>query len=345
MFFFFDLTNPNIYGITSIQYNPELPIRTQHEIGVANFIKLIKEKAHPQIPVENVLVLWYGLPEDMQLKKALGHSNEWLLYMFSKRISSNEEAEALYIDSPNTLADHDGNDLGILLKHMIILYKSCKLFPTYLQNDFWEKLKFNELPAGVQNTFHNIHPDEEIQNRIEKLAETDFSDLIFDKIFLSLENLLSIQGYKFIEDGTNLFIHQYFMYQSGTAKVKECADMLDGVSVPSFYRYITEFENNPLYIEYLVAYQHILKDTPRIGSMPDPLFFMRDYQELFRWDTPDVRNLTSFVSVYDKYNEIPHILEIPRIKLACDKKINLMKRKSLYKHELAIRGLDEMDLK
>lgn len=344
--------DPYIYGIISLTYNPEKSIRQQRQEAITKFTKNICDFLGLNwfIPEENVLVLWNGLPEDMQYRKTFGHSTEWLLYMFCQRILADKNAHGIFIDSPTTLADGNNSDLATLLKHMVIIYNTTNIIPTYLHDNFLENIVYKELPSEVQEIYNSLVPKDSPLKEIKQLSmemevTNQFTQLLYEKIFLSLKNLLSIQGYTFAKDGTKIFIHQYFMYQSGISKIKECAKALELVSVPSFYRYNTEFENSPLYIEYLVAYDHIIKGTAKLGTVPDPILFIYEYNKISKFLTSEENPLSVFAPLLNEFKEIAHILEIPRIKLACDKKIQVMKRKGLYKQALAERGLNEMDLK
>lgn len=344
MFFFF----PGLYmfAITKAEYEEGVPLREQQEKAYRKVSEELKKgvSEEAEVPWERVLVLWENLPNEKNEKQYLGHSEEWLLYMFGQAAASLTQAPLLYMNSLHTLYGAKTDDpAATVLRRVNILREAAGTLPQFLEDSFLDQIR----PAEV------MAPFTEAVAQAADLSEKDVTEAfpflelaaynhagrlnrIFQKTFFSsLNAMLEQLEPPFHKDGTGRFVHQYFNWQSGKDNVKTCAARLDGVSAPSFYRYIADFEKSPLYPEYLKAYQHVLKDTPKQGGMPDCIEFMSEYNQL-----EGDENRTE--KILEKFPEIVSVIDVPRVKAACDKKIALLKRKGLYRKTLREHGLESL---
>lgn len=354
-------SDPNKYVIIHAEYTGETPLKQHREKVISDFLQQYNEDLFSQgigkvlIPSENFLIIWNdhaGKP----LKAYTGHSIEWLLHVFSLKIKASQSAlpVSVIIQSPDTLCDEENIDLSTLLQRLIILFDGCGIIPTFLENDFFEKLKISDLPAPLQNYIDDYKDvDEEdglrhaVYDSVHELSKEKFeqniNNRIFHTMFLSLKNLMSFMGCTFPEDGSSLFIHQYFLWQRGDSKVKECANALNDVSTPSFYRYIAEFESSVFYPEYLCAYENFLKGSMRHGNTPDPIDFLLVYHRFEETAHKENKEI-NYLSIANKYDELFIPSEVPRVKLACEQKIKVLKKKGLYKPLLEERGISDNEL-
>lgn len=344
MFFFFP--GLSMFAITKAEYKEGVPLREQQEKAYRKVSEELKKGICEDtvVPRERVLVLWENLPNEKNEKQYLGHSEEWLLYMFGCAAASLTESPLIYMESLHTLYGGKTDDpAATVLRRINILREAAGTLPKFLTDDFLNRMEPAEIMApfteAVAEATELSEKDVKTAFPFMEMAAYNYTGrlnrIYYEKFFSSLNAMLAQLEPPFHKDGTGKFIHQYFNWQSGKDSVKACAARLDGVSAPSFYRYISDFEKSPLYPEYLKAYQHVLKDTPKQGNMPDCITFMAAYNQLEGEQARDENLLKTFP-------EIAGGVDIPRIKAACDKKIALLKRKGLYKKTLKEHGLTSL---
>lgn len=150
-------------------------------------------------------------------------------------------------------------------------------------------------------------------------------------------NLLDMLGGK-RKVSSSGFLDEYFLYQRGKTSIAESAERLkdvDGLSGPSMYRHISNFENSPVYAEYRKIWQDAMGLLPRRGKAPDCIEFVHAWNEL---EGRADRDLVLF----KRFEEIPDIADVERVKLASDKRIALLKRKGHFKKALKEHGLEKL---
>lgn len=342
-FFFFGL---NSFAVTSAVYEEDVPLREQQEKAYKKFLENLKKKIPEgrDIPEEQVLILWKNLPHEKYEKQYLGHSDDWLLYMFGTAAASLMKKPEIYIDSVDTLYDEKTDDpVAAVLRRIDILREAAGTLPFFIENDFLYRLGPEEIPAPLLQVMRQAGAEEE--REIEGIPSShglaaqelawEMNRLFYQKFFDSLNGLLTQFIPPFDKDDTDKLVHQYFNWQSGKDSVKTCAARLNGISPPSFYRYISEFESSPLYAEYLKAYQHVLNGTKKQGTIPDCITFMSAYNKL-EGDADRNKKLL------EMFPQIAGTVDIPRIKLTSEKRIALLKRKGLYKKTLREHGLTSL---
>lgn len=362
---------PDIYTFVIIEgtYHKELTLKENRSRCIQDFIPL-----HPEIrtdnyyiPEENFLIIWKE--DEPSLKPYTGHSLDLLLHSFSQYIKKSMKDEdeetspnpCVYIESPEILCIDSEYNFENVMKRLIILFEGCNQVPAFLNNNFFEAINLDEFPPAIEDAVESQLKElglakengDAIDNTVKvafhdvtkNILEVNITNSMYKTMFHSLKNLMLLFHYEFPNESNSTFIEQYFRYQKGEAKVKDCVASLDGISAPSFYRYIQEFESSPYYIEYLNCYKYYLDGSMRHGTMPDAIDFLLCFHK-YELETEKLGKTISayYENIMSQFSDIYFESEVMRFKTAADNKIKTLKKKGLYKEALEERGISESDL-
>lgn len=91
---------------------------------------------------ENILILWKNNPGKKQME-TLGHSNDYLLSLFCKRISWEKEKDTrIYIDDSKGLQEEGETSFGHMLERINYIWKTTGIIPEFLDNVFLKNLNW-----------------------------------------------------------------------------------------------------------------------------------------------------------------------------------------------------------
>lgn len=128
------------------------------------------------------------------------------------------------------------------------------------------------------------------------------------------------------------FIHYYYQWQMGNISVESACQELGNMSKRTFYKYVTEFEAHPYFVEYEKIYWNALWELPKKGPLsvdleqfhsdiiqiyPDGEFKLDGRKMSYGGTLPDY---TREYKLCEKYS-IPTIFELQRTFLAVKKKL------------------------
>lgn len=367
---FVTLSGTHIFAVIEGTYHKKLSIKENRKQAItdANLRHPdMNGNGHYIIPDENFLIIWKE--KEPSLKPYTGHSLDLLLHSFSHYIKSSMEDEAhqpslnpcVYIESPKILCIDGAYNFETVMKRIIILFEGCSHVPFFLEDNFFETMTLDEFPPAIKMAVNGQLNEigfvkesddsmtttikEGFRNYVTDTLEIDTINAMYKTMFHSLKNLMLLFHYEFPDESDSTFIEQYFRYQKGEAKVKDCVASLDGISAPSFYRYIQEFESSPYYMEYLNCYKYYLDGSMRHGTMPDAIDFLLCFHECELLAEKEGKDISSYYAyITNRFSDIYFESEVMRFKAASDNKIKTLKKKGLYKEALEERGISESDL-
>lgn len=356
MFFFFMKES---FGLIRAKYNPDIPLLQQKRDLAQQFNQKLfetiqtEDMIHPIIEEQRLLILW----EDADDINDLGHSVDALLAHFAREIAeymSNAADDTpqfqLYIDSPQTLKSNDSDPLAII-RRLAIIYNQTGIFPIFLENSPWKNIDSWSLWDEINNMMKDVQPEAANEKWLQYRNETQVamkSGMLRkkDADYLkrqckTVNKIYALCGQEFeLSVREDSFINQYFEWQAAEKpNVNDCIERTSNIGKTTFYRYASTFEQNPFYAEYCKIYQFRLKGSYKKGVSIDAIAFLNDYKQI-EASAKDDKELHELILA--KYTDILSEFDIPRIKLSCEKKVAVMKKKGLYKEALKEHGLKSL---
>lgn len=254
---------------------------------------------------DNILILWKNNPGKKQME-TLGHSNDYLLSLFCKRISWEKEKDTrIYIDDSKGLQEEGETSFGHMLERINYIWKTTGIIPELLDNVFFEKSELADLNQDEYRKYKKAEKDfedtslfyksmsesEDIKIRsmynetLAKTAEDMFTNEVIKPIMKSADDRFAIRFFKCIQklsdvlDGENkfdtliedmedvYFIPAYFKMQAGDLKYKNVAGTLSqDTSSPSIYKWSNAFQSNPIYADYMNCWITDIGDVERTAG-------------------------------------------------------------------------------
>lgn len=251
---------------------------------------------------ENILILWKNNPGKKQME-TLGHSNDYLMSLFCKRISWEKEKDTrIYIDNSKGLQEEGETSFGHMLERINYIWKTTGIIPEFLDNVFFEKSeladlnqdeyrKYKKAEKDLEDTslfYKSMSESEDTKIRsmynetLAKTAEDMFTNEVINPIMKSADDRFAIRFFKSIQklsdvlDGENkfdtliedredaFFIPSYYKMQVGDSKYMDAAELLSSnPSAPSIYKWSNAFQSNPIYADYMNCWIIDLADVER----------------------------------------------------------------------------------
>lgn len=356
MFLFF---MKECFGLIRATYDPAVPLLQQKKDLAQQFNQKIeemnptKDMVHSVVNESHLLILW----ENADNISELGHSVDALLAHFAREISeymSNASDGApqlqLYIDSPQTLMGNDSEPLTII-RRLAIIYNKTKIVPIFLDNSLWKHIDSWRLYSEEGKIMESLKENASEEKQLKFFNETRVTmrsgmlrkkDADYTKRLCNMVNSLYILCGREFEFSVqeDSFIYQYFEWQAAEKPdINSCVEKTANIKKSTFYKYATIFEQNPFYAEYCKIYQFKLKGSFKKGASVDAVAFLNDYKvmEASAKDESELYDL-----LLTKYPDILSDIDIPRIKLSCEKKIAVMKKKKTYQKALEEHGLKSL---
>lgn len=312
---FFVNTIPEYYLISAdFEEYPELTLYEKEKLVIENFKKEIldynqKEGTNPSLTCSNsnyYFVLWRNLPKT----NISDNTEDYLFQEICRNILKYDNPVfTVNIKDINALAD---GSVEKFIKRLCLLKKYTQKKPVFLDGTD---------EALIAPSFESILPDE-LQKYMVQIAA---SNTEYDRIIEFLEKIYTSVTKESVDSEENGFIHYYFEWQKGNLSVEAACKELDGMSKRTFYKYVAEFEQYPLYSQFCKLHiDDLIKKEKKGPLIVDPEEFYKDAAPLFQgkeFDTIslDLLDTTSICTTYS----LPSSLDTYRMFLAVKKKLKI----------------------
>lgn len=269
---------------------------------VAKHLKLTNNS---YIRDENILILWKNLPSKTKME-TLGHSNDYLLSLFCKKISWEKDKDTrIYIDNSKGLKEEGETSFGHMLERINYIWKTTGIIPEFLDNVFFEESELADLNPDEYRKYKKAEKDfedtttfyksmsesEDIKIRsmynetLAKTAEDMFTNEVLKPIMKSADDRFAIRFFKSIQklsdviDGKNkfdtliegkeevFFIPTYYKMQAGDLRYTDAAETFSrDISSPSIYKKSQDFQSSPIYADYMNCWIVDIGDVERTAG-------------------------------------------------------------------------------
>jgi len=329
---FFFAFRENMFVITSGDY-----LEFPDDMAYIERQKIVKDRARKQIQEfrkkqdhecvvydSQIIILWKNTPKTF----IDTNNNEYLFYCMCqkiKEVTAQGSPFKVYIDNMNTFAD---GSVETFIRRLCLLYKVTPNRPIFLDREVAEKNLEKEYAEASKYTEHDFIAKAMAELFSENESDTQYANMIN---FLNAVLIAVCGGTAF--DTTayekETFITQYLQWQLGTVTVEMACDTLGHMSRRTFYKYVAEFEESPLYAQFMYLNESELRSRGRKGYLPE------DWDDYLDKTKPRVKEISPgvFESItmdeieickqYNLYCE----MDIERVRLAVEKKAKAKKKR------------------
>lgn len=329
---FFFAFRENMYLITSGDY-----LQFPDDMSYIERQKILKDKARKQleehyrkqnkeylISDSQILIFWRNTPKTF----IDTNNNEYLFYTMCQKIKEvTEQGEPfrVYIDNMNTFAE---GSIEIFIRRLCMLYAVTKNRPIFLDNEKIEKNIEKEYAEASKYTDCKL-----VATAIAELFADEESDKQYANTISFLNAVLvAVCGGTAFDTSAyekENFITQYLLWQFGEITVETACITLGNMSRRTFYKYVAEFEESPLYAQFMYLFEKELRGKGRKGYLPE------DWDDYLEKTLPRVKEVSEGVfesipideiAICKEYNLYCE-MDVERVRLAVEKKVKAKKKR------------------
>lgn len=362
------------YIITREKFDNERDVKEQRREVIDRLNKIAREKidnnSYCYFNDTHVIIIWEGFEKERYLTDCIGYSEEHLLRTISHYLRRHWVAGRIFITSPLALTKLSNPSYMEVLRNLHIIWKESTIVPEFLKDNFLTALQYEgefdeELEKYIERTKNNVKVinlmgQKELPERSKRHVERSKEELKqineiaflrhkykehYERFFRTIDALIEMVSEKIkVKEETN-FIDLYFLWQHHEISVEEAIDKLPGCSRANWYRYVTAFENSPIYENYTIMYFSGRYIEPKRGHTPNPfklISYYKTIKDLEHLQTIPLHPIERLL--YDNFQEIHAINDSYKCVQAAMKTISIYKHKGILREKAAEYGLTEEDL-
>lgn len=329
---FFFAFRENMFIITSGDY-----LEFPDDMAYIEKQKIVKDRVKKQLKEYNekqgkeclvydsqIIIFWRNTPKTF----IDTNNNEYLFYYMCQKIqevTARGDSFKLYVDSMKTFAE---GSIETFIRRLCMLYKVTQNRPIFLDSEATERNLQKEYAEAAKYT-----DCEYITTAIAELFSENEQDKQYANIisFLNAVLIAVCGGTAFDTTAyeTENFITQYLQWQLGTVTVEMACVTLGNMSRRTFYKYVAEFEESPLYAQFMYLNENELKSRGRKGYLPE------DWDDYLEKTLPRVKEISPGVfepipvdeiEICKNYNLYCE-MDVERVRLAVEKKAKAKKKR------------------
>lgn len=329
---FFFAFRENMFVITSGDY-----LEFPDDMVYIERQKIVKDRARKQIQEfkkrqgkecfvddSQIIILWKNTPKTF----IDTNNNEYLFYCMCEKIketTAQGSSFKVYIDNMDTFAD---GSVETFIRRLCLLYKATKTRPIFLDSEVAEKNLEKEYAEVSKYTEYDFIAKAMAELFSENENDTQYANMIN---FLNAV-LIAVCGGKAFDTTAfekENFITQYLKWQLGVVTVETACVTLGNMSRRTFYKYVAEFEESPLYAQFMYLNESELRNRGRKGYLPE------DWDDYLDKTMPKAKEISSGVfepipmdeiKICKQYNLYCE-MDIWRVRLAVEKKAKAKKKR------------------